>query len=157
MSLVRLSLIAISLALIVWALVQMFAVPQDLAELEVRVENANLSLSGSEYVVQVYDAIDRSLVAEGDRSDKAVLLLAPGEYDVRVTVPGVWPTQVSCIVPHRPCRTRWNPYPRRLRIFLWRACAPARNQHDARGYRGRNSPGIHPPAGRNTGDRLCSR
>jgi len=95
MSLVRLSLIAISLALIVWALVQMFAVPQDLAELEVRVENANLSLSGSEYVVQVYDAIDRSLVAEGDRSDKAVLLLAPGEYDVRVTVPGVWPTQVS--------------------------------------------------------------
>ena len=43
-SVARLALLTCSGALIVWALVQMFSVPPDLGELEVRVENADLRL-----------------------------------------------------------------------------------------------------------------
>ena len=91
----RLTLMAIAAALIGWALVQMFSVPRNMAELEVRVENANLSLRGEEFVVQVFDAASGMLAGEGGGSNATVLALAPGEYDLHVTVPGVWPHQVS--------------------------------------------------------------
>ena len=92
-SVARLALLTCSGALIVWALVQMFSVPPDLGELEVRVENADLRLRADEYVLQIFDSASGALVAAGGTSD--VTTLAPGEYDLRVMVPGVWPEQMS--------------------------------------------------------------
>ena len=92
-NLARLVLLTCSGALIVWALVQMFSVPPDLGELEVRVENADLRLRADEYVLQIFDSASGALVAAGGTSD--VTKLAPGEYDLRVMVPGVWPAQMS--------------------------------------------------------------